>query len=249
MQSDISPDVANALGFYVYAYVDPRDETVFYIGKGVGTRATDHLVGESETEKVEAIKNIRADGFEPRIDIVAYQLRDDLEASRVEATLIELIGLDRLTNIVRGRFSTDYPLRSLADFVMVCYPSSVEATDPALPIPINRQFRYGMDAEALYECARGIWVIGERRNRAKFAMAIYAGIVRKVYIIDSWYRAGSTTYKTRDQAELAGHKSRRWEFVGRIISNPERARYLGHSVAHLFRTGQQSLIVGVGLDG
>jgi hypothetical protein len=39
MQLDITPDAANALGFYVYAYIDPRDESVFYIGKGVGARA------------------------------------------------------------------------------------------------------------------------------------------------------------------------------------------------------------------
>ena len=44
MQLDITPDIANALGFYVYAYIDPRDESVFYIGKGVGARATDHLL-------------------------------------------------------------------------------------------------------------------------------------------------------------------------------------------------------------
>lgn len=44
MQLEITPDTANALGFYVYAYIDPRDNTVFYIGKGVGTRATDHLL-------------------------------------------------------------------------------------------------------------------------------------------------------------------------------------------------------------
>jgi uncharacterized protein len=136
VQSDLTPDIANALGFYVYAYIDPRDESVFYIGKGVGARATDHLFDKTESKKISRINDILAAGLEPRIDILAFQLRDDLESSRVEAALIELIGVNRLTNIVRGRFSTDYPRRPLADFIMEHAPQSVEVTDPALLIPI-----------------------------------------------------------------------------------------------------------------
>lgn len=249
MQLDITPDVANALGFYVYAYIDPQDESVFYIGKGVGTRATDHLLDKSESMKVARINSIRADGFEPRIDIVAHQLRDDLESSRIEAALIELVGVNQLTNLVRGRFTTDYPRRPLADFIMEHAPRLAEVTDPVLLIRINRQFKYGMTAEALYESTRGIWVVGERRNRARFAMAVYAGIVREVYKIESWHRAGSTSYTTRIQTDLAKQKSKRWEFVGCVASEPERSRYLGRSVAHLFRAGQQSPVVGIGLDG
>ena len=249
MQLEITPDAANALGFYVYAYIDPRDESVFYIGKGVGARATDHLFDKSESKKVARIGSIRADGYEPRIDIVAHQLRDDLEASRVEAALIELFGVNQLTNLVRGRFSGDCPRRPLADFIMEHAPQSVDVTDPALLIRINRHFKYGMNAEALYENTRGTWVVGERRNRAKFAMAVYAGIVRAVYEIESWHRAGSTTYTTRVQAELAKQESNRWEFVGRVALEHVCSRYIGRSVAHLFRAGQQSPVVGIGLDG
>lgn len=249
MSAEISQDTANALGFYVYAYIDPRDESVFYIGKGVGRRAVDHLLDKTESNKVDRINEIRGVGLEPRIDIIAYQLRDDLESSRVEAALIELIGVDQLTNLVRGRFSTDYPRRPLADFIAENNAQSVDVTDPALLIRINRLFRYGMSAEALYESTRGIWVIGERRNRARFAMAVYAGIVREVYEIESWHRAGTTLYATRDQSELAKQKGKRWEFVGHIASEPKRSQYLGRSVAHLFRVGQQSPIVGIGLDG
>ncbi len=249
MQLDITPDIANALGFYVYAYIDPRDESVFYIGKGVGARATDHLLDKTESVKVARIISIREAGFEPRIEIVAHQLRDDLESSRVEAAIIEIIGVNKLANLVRGRFSTDYPRRPLADFIMEHAPRPVDVVDPTLLIRINRQFRYGMSAEALYESTRGIWVVGERRNRAKFAMAVYAGIVREVYEIVSWHHAGTTTYSTRSQAELAKQKSKRWEFIVNVASEPERSRYIGRSVAHLFRAGQQSPVVGIGLDG
>jgi hypothetical protein len=245
----ITADIANALGFYVYAYIDPRDESVFYIGKGVGARATDHLFDQTESEKVARINSIIAAGLEPRIDVLAHQLRDDLESSRVEASLIELIGVEKLTNIVRGRLSSDYPRRTLDDFIMELDPESVDVIDPALLIRINRNFKYGMSAGALYESTRGIWVVGERRNRAKFAMAVYAGVIREVYEIESWHRAGTTPYETRDQSDFAKYISKRWEFIGHVASEPVRSRYVGGSVAHLFRTGQQSPVVGIRLDG
>lgn len=244
----ITPDIANMLGFYVYAYIDPRDQSVFYIGKGVGTRATDHLFDRDESKKVEKINDIIQSGNEPRIDIIAYQLRDDLESSRVEAALIEILGLEKLTNVVNGRFSWSYPRRSLSDFIIENAAVPVEVTDPSLLIRINRQFKYGMSADALYESTRGIWVIGERRNRAKYAMAVYAGVVREVYEIESWHRAGSTAYITRDQTELAGQKDKRWEFLGRLAPELVRSKYLGRLVGNLFRPGQQSPVVGIGLD-
>jgi hypothetical protein len=243
----ISADVANALGFYVYAYTDPRDDSVFYIGKGVGARAVSHLTDTSESAKVARIADIRAAGLQPSIDIIAHGLRDDLEASRVESALIELMGVGNLTNAVRGRFSTDFPRRSLADLVMEHAAEPVDVVDPSLLIRINRQFRYGMSETALYEYTRGIWVIGERRERAKLAMAVYDGIVREVFQIESWHPAGTTSYETRDQEELGKHRQKRWEFVGRRADEPYRSRYLGKSVQGLFKPGQQSPIVGVNL--
>ena len=113
---------------------------------------------------------------------------------------------------------------------------------------INREFRYGMSDQALYEATRGIRVIGERRNRARLAMAVFAGIIREVYEIESWHHAGSTPYQTRDAKDLAKQRRKRWEFVGHLAPEPVCDRYCGRSVEHLFRAGQQSPIVGVGLD-
>jgi hypothetical protein len=79
----------------------------------------------------------------------------------------------------------------------------------------------------LYEATRGIWVIGSRRDKAQYAMAVYQGIVREVYRIDQWFPAGTLTYATRDASEFKG--SGRWEFAGEVADDI-RDEYVGHSV-------------------
>lgn len=252
MNLEITPDVAHALGHYVYAYLDPRDDppSVFYIGKGVGQRAVDHLYDTIESHKVERIRSIHACNLKPRIDIIAHGLRDDVEASRVEAALIELVGIHALTNKVRGLNATEFPRRPLEAFIAELRAEPVEVIEPALLIRVNQQFQYGMSPQSLYEATRGVWVIGEeRRNYAQLAMAVFAGIVREVYSIESWHEAGTTQYQTRDQQELFSTSDGRWEFVGHVAEDSLRTRYLGKSVAGYHKKGFRSPIIGINPGG
>lgn len=248
MTIEITPDVAHLLGHYVYAYIDPRNNSIFYIGKGVGDRATYHLYDTDESRKVARIRAIRSAGLEPRIDIIAYGLRDELEALRVEAALIEAIGIENLTNVVHGWGATEFPRRCLEVIIAEKTALPADIQHPSLLIRINRMFDYDMDEQALYEYTRGVWVIGEERRRyAKLAMAVYAGIIRQVYEIESWHRAGSTPYNIRSQAELAEDAAKRWEFIGHVADASICDRYVGHSVEHYLKRGQQNPIVGVKL--
>jgi uncharacterized protein len=79
--------------FYVYALKDPRSSPAkpFYIGKGTGSRAFDHLVTPDATKKYERIKEIMAAGATPLVDILVEDLTE-AQALRLEAELISAFG-------------------------------------------------------------------------------------------------------------------------------------------------------------
>lgn len=107
----------------------------------------------------------------------------------------------------------------------------VNIDEPALLIRINQNYREGMSAEALLDATRGIWRVGRNRARARYALAVYRGVVREVYAIERWYPAG-TTFKD-ESMRVAG----RWEFTGRVAPAGVRDKYVGRSVEHYFKPG------------
>jgi hypothetical protein len=59
------------------------------------------------------------------------------------------------------------------------------------------------------------------------------GVIREVYEIGKWLPAGSTM-----RSDLSiDTDPRRWEFVGRVASDPIRRKYRLRSVSHLFHRG------------
>ena len=101
MLDSIGPFVCELLGYYVYIYIDPRDGKPFYVGKGKGERALAHLRDTTECRKVQRVKEIHAAGQTPQIDILVHRLSEQ-EALRIEAVVIDTIGIQNLTNEVRG---------------------------------------------------------------------------------------------------------------------------------------------------
>src|SRR6266850_7711481 len=79
--------------FYVYALKDPRTSPAlpFYIGKGTGSRAYDHLVTPDTTRKYVKIKGIVSCGAKPLVDILLDDLTET-QALRMEAELITAFG-------------------------------------------------------------------------------------------------------------------------------------------------------------
>ena len=90
--------------WYVYELIDPRTNTVFYVGKGKNERIDDHELqakGTSTSHKCNKIRSIWADGLEIGKRKIA-QFWDEEAAYECEAERIEDIGLDNLTNVLPG---------------------------------------------------------------------------------------------------------------------------------------------------
>lgn len=91
--------------YYVYALKDPRTSPAkpFYIGKGTGSRAFDHLVNADNTRKYVRIKEIFESGKKPIVDILVDDITES-QALKLESELISAFGTEEtgglLTNAV-----------------------------------------------------------------------------------------------------------------------------------------------------
>ncbi len=119
----------------------------------------------------------------------------------------------------------------------------VKVKEDAILIRINRLYSSNLNALQLYEVTRGARKLSLRRYRAKYAMAVYQGIVKEVYRIDRWVPAGFLEYKTRKSEEFK--KRERWEFAGEVDRELSR-RYVGKSVRKYLRENNQNPVKYVG---
>ena len=104
--------------YYVYALKDPRSSPAkpFYVGKGTGTRAYDHLIKPDESSKGQRIREIVKAGRE----VLVTQLVDglsELQAIKIEAELISAFGTEStggfLTNNVIPSGNVSKPRKTL----------------------------------------------------------------------------------------------------------------------------------------
>jgi len=110
----------------------------------------------------------------------------------------------------------------------------------AMLINIQQRYHAGITALELYEATRGAWRVGSRRDAASYAFAVADNLVREVYEIHSWHRAGTTPYRVKpfDNFVVDG----RWEFIGKLAPQTIRTRFNGKSVASYFIKSQQNQV-------
>lgn len=216
-------NIIRELNYYVYLYVDPTNNEVFYVGKGNKNRAFDHLNDRTENEKVERIKQIRRQKKEPKIEILVHGL-DNNTARRLESAIIDLIGKEKLTNIVGGWKSGIYGRMSVDQiFQLYVRKNVIQITEPAILISVKKSYRYGMTDIELYDATRSSWKVGKKTRDTeiiKYAFSVYDYVIQEVYEIEQWFKAGST-FTTRKNIKTEDL----YEFVGRIADESVRSKY------------------------
>ena len=92
--------------YYVYVYIDPRNFDEFYYGKGKGSRKDAHLDDMSDSKKAKRIAEIKKEGFDPIVCVIARDLNEQ-EALLIEKTLLWKLG-KWTTNIATGHFADKF---------------------------------------------------------------------------------------------------------------------------------------------
>lgn len=107
--------------------------------------------------------------------------------------------------------------------------------EPVVAININRQYpRAAGDPEELYQVTRSMWRLNlERANRARYAFAVYKGVIKEVYEVERWMPASQATRRFwRERENLQGEDfaethDGRSEFIGEVAPEEIRKKYVG----------------------
>jgi len=234
---------------YVYVYCEINDENKrlpIYIGKGKSDRFFSHLNDLSDLSNLKN-KKIYSLLSENRlgIDLLAYGL-DDQTALTVESACIDLMGINNLTNIVRGQGDNvkRVPLNELTN-LLTEKTIRVAPEHKGVSILINRDYRPTFGDLEIFEITRGIWTqkMVTISKDAKYAYATFKGVVKEVYEIHSWVPAGTQEYFTRSIDPTRLEKAR-WEFVGRKASKELRDLYVGKIIERKRSYGDPFIKVG-----
>lgn len=244
----MAPGVREKLGVYVYALIDPRDRSIFYVGKGVGDRVYSHVwsamgaaelvedgIG-SEAVAVKSAKNQRIrDIYQSGETVEHVMLRHRIEpeatadksAYAIEQTLIDAFRLIEapageavLVNIAGGHTETEWGVIPLPELIRrYAATAAPEIELPFVVLIVNAALNPENSKEEIYEEGRGWWRAGPAiRNTADVPIFFVAAD-----IVRAVYRASSW-----EQSGQGGA----WRFAGAV--DPElETRYVGTSVAEL----------------
>lgn len=111
---------------------------------------------------------------------------------------------------------------------------TAQIDEPVVAININRQYPQAKTATDLYNCTRGIWRLNrERAGKARYAFAVYQGVIKEVYEIDRWIPITQSTreyWRGRERSQGDDYSEThegRSEFIGKIAPEAIRKKYVG----------------------
>lgn len=206
--TEFSTKCKEELGYYVYALVDPRDNRIFYIGKGCGDRVFAHcnvaINDDDESLKLNLIREILASKQQVKHYILRHKLTED-EALIVESVLIDFLTYPEfnheslLTNIVSGHHQWDRGIKTVEEIAAIydCEKIVPNEKDHLLLVSLNKTFdlaRKNDDNVDLYDITRKSWAIAKyKAPQINYVLGVYQGIVRSVIKVKrfSWILDGN----------------------------------------------------------
>ena len=114
-----------------------------------------------------------------------------------------------------------------------------EISENVILIRINKTYSPLMSTQDLYDVTRGVWKVGDRREKADYAFAVYGGVIVETYVIANWENA--TVYSPIIEPwrnDLDG----RYQFVGKV-DEAMRKKYKNLNISHYFVPGNANPIM------
>jgi hypothetical protein len=201
----IPQDAWQKLGCYVYALRDPRDNKIFYIGKGGGkedgnSRVCSHFTEaekSSDGSKLNRIRDIWANGEAVDWFIVRQNIAEDV-ALQIEATLIDTLNISQngqVYNQKKGKNSALNGLLSSADlFKYGAAPVAPKNQYGRVFIfPVSNALWNKLSS---YDAIRSAWSVGAQFRTVKpgdLAIGIDRGVSIGVFSVDAWIQVNNTS--------------------------------------------------------
>lgn len=228
---EFSQKTKEELQSYVYALIDPRDNRIFYIGKGNTNRIFSHENEATwnlrETQKLEMIRSINNAGLKVNHYIIRHGL-EDKEAFLLESVFIDFLtfkdfaDISKITNIASGHYSFDRGIKTVEECELLYNCEELKRQDiqhNILVININKTYDGNRKRKNsnpvynrpnIYEATRGWWVLDKNRaQNSEYVLAEYRGIVRAVFKPQIWLQ------------DIENRGEKRWGFEGFEVVDEE----------------------------
>jgi hypothetical protein len=248
LRETLGAELHAVLGDYVYGLEDPRDGTLFYVGRGQGDRVLQHardaLASDEATAKLDLIRAIRAENAWPKAWIIRRRLGRRIASAEVEAAIIDVLLRWRvpLTNLVRGA-DVENGIRSLDSLIAEHEAAPLETERPAVLVNIGRTWFEDMTRDELWDASRKWWLCRpeDRRIMPTLLLAEAQHIIRGAWTVSVPPRRQRVTWADLDERRRAFvGPEREFQpfdaccFVG--VEDPEWGSLVGRHTRHLRRS-------------
>ena len=228
-------EIHEALGYYVYRLIDPRNGQTFYVGKGKGDRVFSHAKQQLELDaqddegeddaslKLQTIGNIRKAGLEV-LHVIHRHGMDEKTSFEVEAALIE--AYPALTNIAGGHNNEEHGCAHAEELITKYRLAEAPMDEQFIAISINRSIE---ERSSIYSATNWCWRISEWRAQKNTPVVAHtAGIIRGVFEVDHWCRADDPSFQSRIGPDQDLESiSKRWGFHGHPAGEEIASKYMG----------------------